>query len=370
MDVELEALTEQFFGDMRETLDTAETLLLSLESRPDDQEAIQALFRSFHTLKGNAGLVGEMRVQGACHALESRLSEARGGAVGSEMIQGIFEVLDQLRGCADAADCSMIADETDVLARLGSSPDVAHTPQRERSAGPAAVGTAPARTPSPVHAHGRTLAVDLQTYRTVIAAFAPLSRAEAELETCGSTSTRAERSMMLQTMGMAAIDLLDAVPEHARPLRARASYLEAALNLVVMSGIDYDPRRFGLVHRLVADIEQLLRSELLAAPYLVSIAIEDAEEIVRLAEAVDRIGEPSLIAVSIHVPFDTLARTGQSLEQIRRAADHPRHTVFFVLEDEVRATQATKLLSEVLGRYPVVGSSVWGALMHSIAPEE
>jgi two-component system chemotaxis sensor kinase CheA len=53
--------------------------LLLLESTPDDQGAIDAIFREAHTMKGAAGMVGMMRVSRLSHRLEDLLVELRAG---------------------------------------------------------------------------------------------------------------------------------------------------------------------------------------------------------------------------------------------------------------------------------------------------
>jgi len=53
--------------------------LLALESAPDDQAAIDGIFREAHTMKGAAGMVGMMRVSRLAHRLEDLLVELRAG---------------------------------------------------------------------------------------------------------------------------------------------------------------------------------------------------------------------------------------------------------------------------------------------------
>ena len=48
-------LLSEFFLEAADHLTTIETQLLRLEHEPGDQEAINAIFRGFHTIKGLAG---------------------------------------------------------------------------------------------------------------------------------------------------------------------------------------------------------------------------------------------------------------------------------------------------------------------------
>jgi len=70
--------------------------LLTLESAPDDQAAIDGIFREAHTMKGAAGMVGMMRVSRLAHRLEDLLVELRAGTRRSspELTDAMLLVLD------------------------------------------------------------------------------------------------------------------------------------------------------------------------------------------------------------------------------------------------------------------------------------
>src|ERR1700680_3580061 len=61
-------------------LERMSTALIALEAAPDDQSAVDAIFREAHTMKGTAGMVGMMRVSHLAHRLEDLLTELRSGA--------------------------------------------------------------------------------------------------------------------------------------------------------------------------------------------------------------------------------------------------------------------------------------------------
>lgn len=375
MDAELTALNDQFFADLAETMDEVEANLLSLEEYPEDAERVHALFRAFHTVKGNAGLVGEPEIQSACHALESQLSLARGRALPQSVIQRGFEALDLLRSCASSSSSSACRDE---LRRLARADEVEESTSRELRSSPieaAGAGSTPPAEPRraegarPVDGGGYAAGrIDLTSFRALVAAFATVWRAYDRLVEAAE-SDPATRAAVVQELGMAALGFTDAVPAPCEPLARLARYLEDALNLVAMAGLDYDTRRFGLVGRLVSDAEQYVKAELIESPYLTSILVEDAAQVERLPDAVDRLEGERLIAVTIRVPFDVLARTGRSLERMRKAAANSRHTVFFIMNDDTRGELGTRLLADVLGEYPLVGTSVWDALLRAVSPE-
>jgi two-component system chemotaxis sensor kinase CheA len=62
-------------------LASAETILVALEEQPDDTEAINTVFRSFHTIKGTSGFLSLDRIQMLAHLAENMLSRARNGEI-------------------------------------------------------------------------------------------------------------------------------------------------------------------------------------------------------------------------------------------------------------------------------------------------
>lgn len=72
-------LVHDFLTESREYLSMAESSLMSLELSPDDSEALNAVFRSFHTVKGMAAFLNITSISGLAHAAENMLSSLRAG---------------------------------------------------------------------------------------------------------------------------------------------------------------------------------------------------------------------------------------------------------------------------------------------------
>jgi two-component system chemotaxis sensor kinase CheA len=71
-----ELLTE-FHAEAVDHLQQIEAALLALEHQPEDPEALSSIFRSFHTIKGNAGFLGLVPMHTLAHEVESLLDLAR-----------------------------------------------------------------------------------------------------------------------------------------------------------------------------------------------------------------------------------------------------------------------------------------------------
>ena len=68
-----------FASEAQEHLESAESNLLSLENDPENSELLNAVFRSFHTIKGAAGFLNLEDVTRVAHTVEDLLDSARKG---------------------------------------------------------------------------------------------------------------------------------------------------------------------------------------------------------------------------------------------------------------------------------------------------
>jgi two-component system chemotaxis sensor kinase CheA len=91
MSNDLEAAKQGFLVEAEELLTAMEDALLHLESNPDDMEAINAVFRAAHTIKGTSGIFGFDDVVNFTHVAESLLDKIRDSEI--TINQDIIEVL-------------------------------------------------------------------------------------------------------------------------------------------------------------------------------------------------------------------------------------------------------------------------------------
>jgi len=70
-------LLVEFYAETVDHLQQIETALLALDHEPENPEALNSMFRSFHTIKGNAGFLGLVPMQTLAHEVESLLDLAR-----------------------------------------------------------------------------------------------------------------------------------------------------------------------------------------------------------------------------------------------------------------------------------------------------
>ncbi|MER2265737.1 chemotaxis protein CheA [Methylobacterium oxalidis] len=99
-------LLEQFLIETRELVQAAMEDLLALEAAPGDAEAVNRVFRAFHTLKGSVGLFDYPPWFALLHAAEDGLSAARAGTLSADanLIDVSLETLDATARWADAIE--------------------------------------------------------------------------------------------------------------------------------------------------------------------------------------------------------------------------------------------------------------------------
>ncbi len=92
-------LTQDFIEESVEHLDAAEVHLLTLESSPKEDEALNAVFRGFHTIKGLAGFIELDHVQEMAHKAENLLDMARKNEVQLDgpIMDIVFESVDMMK---------------------------------------------------------------------------------------------------------------------------------------------------------------------------------------------------------------------------------------------------------------------------------
>ncbi|HWZ51322.1 MAG TPA: chemotaxis protein CheA [Granulicella sp.] len=123
-------LLEGFVQEASEHLSSIEGQLLVLEQSPSEVDAIHAVFRAFHTIKGIAGFLELTRVQAVAHEVETLLDLARNRKipVTTTLIDMVLEGADYLTGEVAIVDALLtgrkvppVRDNTKLLKKLAKA---------------------------------------------------------------------------------------------------------------------------------------------------------------------------------------------------------------------------------------------------------
>jgi two-component system chemotaxis sensor kinase CheA len=92
-----------FFAETEDLLKAAEESLLVLENTPDSEPHVEQLFRSVHTMKSGAAMVGFMDISEYAHLLENLLERLRTKrlSVSNQLITLLLEAVDFMRSMVD-----------------------------------------------------------------------------------------------------------------------------------------------------------------------------------------------------------------------------------------------------------------------------
>ncbi len=137
---------EMFYEEARELLIGLEEGLMELERRRGDRAHLDQTFRSAHSLKGAAAMVGLAAIAEFTHHIEAVLDQIRSGVMGvdAEIITSLLEARDHLAAMVEAeAAHSPIPPSTELVGRLAGLIGGGSAKARAREAIPPAAAPAP-----------------------------------------------------------------------------------------------------------------------------------------------------------------------------------------------------------------------------------
>jgi two-component system, chemotaxis family, sensor kinase CheA len=153
----MDEMLKDFVVEALDLSTNVEEHLLRLERDPDNKETLNAVFRSFHTIKGGAGFMGLPALVTACHLTENLFDALRTGAapVTPSAIEASLQasgfVADQLNDLNNGTPPEQLASMPDDLERMLkdaiAGKDAPTAPAVAPVAAAPAVAPAPAATP-------------------------------------------------------------------------------------------------------------------------------------------------------------------------------------------------------------------------------
>ncbi len=98
-DPEMQEIFEGFLVETQELLDTLTNDLMEIEQNPDDDELINKIFRSFHTIKGTSSFMGVDKISHITHNAEDILNKVRRHemSINQDIIDVMLEVQDWIQ---------------------------------------------------------------------------------------------------------------------------------------------------------------------------------------------------------------------------------------------------------------------------------
>jgi two-component system chemotaxis sensor kinase CheA len=172
VDIDRDLLLQAFSAESEENLVAIEDGLVALEANPEDDEAIRAVFRGAHTIKGNAATIGFQAVAEVAHVFEDVLAQLRAHErrLTTDLATLLLRTVDVLRAAIPraVAGAEDLLPEAEAVKRALTA-QAGRAPAAESAAGPAAQPGAEAAEAAaervveeaPRLGEGRTLRIDV-----------------------------------------------------------------------------------------------------------------------------------------------------------------------------------------------------------------
>ena len=224
----MDDMLKDFVVEAMDLAVNVEEHLLRLERDPDNKETLNAVFRSFHTIKGGAGFMGLPALVAACHLTENLFDALRTGAapVTPLAIEAALEasgfVADQLNDLNNGTPPEGLAQMPEALERI----------LKDAIEGKGAT-SAPAAAPAPVAAPAPTVAAPVAAAPAAASAPVPAAVGEDGLDWVGMYN-----AVVPAGSAIAAGSAVAAAPAVAAPAAASVAKATPAAKQGGWDGVD------------------------------------------------------------------------------------------------------------------------------------
>ncbi|MCI5066096.1 Hpt domain-containing protein [bacterium] len=109
-----------FLVEAYENLDRVEQDLVQLEKSSDDVELLNSVFRSIHTIKGNAGFLALSKLEQLCHSAEAVLDRLRSSQISltPQLATTLLSAVDTVRDLLESIEQSGVEGPIEVAQNI------------------------------------------------------------------------------------------------------------------------------------------------------------------------------------------------------------------------------------------------------------
>ncbi len=111
-DPEMKEILDSFLVETKEILEHLDLDLIVMESKPDDNELLNQVFRSFHTIKGTSGFLGLNKLTTITHRCEDILNKLRKGEVklDQQIMDSVLLAFDKIKELVGSIETNLNED--------------------------------------------------------------------------------------------------------------------------------------------------------------------------------------------------------------------------------------------------------------------
>jgi two-component system, chemotaxis family, sensor kinase CheA len=379
-------LLEGFVMEANEHLSAIEGHLLVLEKTPSELDAIHAVFRAFHTIKGIAGFLELTRVQAVAHEVETLLDLARNQkvAVTTTLIDMVLEAADHLTGEVAIVEAVLagrksppVRDNTQLLKMLAKAVVDSSLPNQdeaEAQSTPAATsqvrllpeGTVEKQTVVTTLEKTPASQIERPGKNEIDPPEAPLAVTNEEAETEGKRRNRGDASKGTLRVDTAKLDqLMDMVGEMviAQSVLANHPHISSSQDARLLGNLSQLARITGEVQRRAMSMRMMPIGPLFQKTARLvrdlsrragkQVVLETSGESTELDKTIaEELSDPLLHMVrnaldhGIEVPEDRVAKGKNPTAKLRLTAQHMAGQVVVEISDDGRGLDAAKILQK------------------------
>jgi two-component system, chemotaxis family, sensor kinase CheA len=337
-------LLEGFVAESAEYLQSAESALLELEADPTSSEAVNTVFRCFHTIKGTAAFLGLERVSELAHRAESLMSRVRdrdivleGGY--AELALRSVDVLGELVRAVGAGLAGRPATEPAGYAPLFAALGDPEAALVRMALAPAAAAVASVPAGGAASAAGADVVETWLRVRT--------DRLDRLVDTIGELVIAHSMIAQDETIALAGTETLSRKVVHASKIVRELQDLSIAMRMVPLKGV-------------IQKLARVVRDAATKSGKQVELAVEGEDtEVDR--NMVDVIADPLVHMIrnavdhGIEMPAERAAAGKRACATIRLTACHAGGSVLLTLSDDGRGLNRARILEKAVARGLVDG---------------
>jgi two-component system, chemotaxis family, sensor kinase CheA len=376
-------LLSEFYAEAVDHLQQIEAALLILDQQPDNPEALNSIFRSFHTFKGNAGFLGLVPMQSLAHEVESLLDLARNHqlrltpAVITEILRSrdALQVLTQQ--VATALEKGQLPEQIIPVAHLICAVRKLVKNSGQAAGEPAAVSAAPAPaffndTPAPAasvsaHVETKTEAVPAPLPTSAAAANAIEAQAAGKQAAAQTVRVNTEKLDSLMDVVGELVIVQSQLMESARALGVEGSNLNR--NVSQLSRITKDLQHTAMSLRMIPikptfqKMERLARD--LARNFGKKVQFQVSGEDTELDRTVvEEIGDPLVHMIrnaldhGLELPEQRIAAGKSDTGTVLLSAYHQGSNIVVELKDDGRGIDPDRIYKKAVEKGVVAAGAI------------
>ncbi len=348
------SLRNDFFDNGLEIVNDIENTILKIEEEKNPEpEDLNSLFRSFHTLKGNSGIVGEKELNELFHVIESQLEPIRKGKqkIEEPLIENILDTCDLLKEIFTRHDSSLL--KTEIERKKDHFTDYNPTTQqatKENREHLSSISIKPYQT--------KIVEITPAIFRKIIDTFSLILESLKDLD---DNNQEIENLDLFDNIAVKAIEFRTVVLDNFswnRDLQKLSGYLEELMFLINRNSIQYEKISFEILYSIINDIKGEILKLANELPFINRIPVISENEIDKIK---NHLKENTWNIVEFYIPSEIFIKNLERINNLYKEKT-PKYKIGFLNRYFNTINKLTSFINESVEDFPVIQKSYFAVL--------